>query len=68
MNGQNSAGAIEWFKNINKKKNCTFVKVDIREFYPSIIEIIFDKALLSAKQHHDMSNDITLTKHCRKSL
>ena len=59
---------MEWFKNIKEKKNCTFVKVDVREFYPSIIEIILDKALLSAKQHHDISNDITLIKHCRKSL
>ena len=66
---KNSASVIEWFWNIEDKKNCTFIKFDIREFYPSITKTILDKALLFAKQHHDMSNDnIRLIKHCRKSL
>ena len=66
---KNSTSVIEWFKNIEDKKNCTFIKYDIREFYPSITETIFDKALLFAKQHHDISNDNTrLIKRCRKSL
>ena len=66
---KNSASVIEWFKNIEDKKNCTFIKFDIGEFYPSITESIIDKALLFAKQHHDISNDNTrLIKHFRKSL
>ena len=66
---KNSASALEWFKNIEEKKNCTFIKFDITEFYPSITETIFDKALLFAKQHHDISNNNTgLIKHYRKSL
>ena len=66
---KNSASVIEWFWNIEDKKNCTFIKFDIREFYPSITETILDKTLLFAKQHHDISNDNTrLIKHCRKSL
>ena len=66
---KNSASVIEWFKNIEDEKNCTFIKFDIREFYPSITETILDKASLFAKQHHDISNDNTrLIKHCRKSL
>ena len=66
---KNSASVIEWFRNIEDKKNCTFIKFDIREFHLSITETILDKALLIAKQHHDISNDNTrLIKHCRKSL
>ena len=52
-----------------RKKNCIFIKFDIREFYPSITETTLDKALLFEKQHHDISNDNTrLIKHCHKSL
>ena len=66
---KNVASIIEWFRNIEGKKNCTFIKFDIREFYPSITETILDKALLFAKQHHDISNDNSrLIKQCRKSL
>ena len=66
---KSSANFIEWFRNIEGKKNCTFIKFDIREFYTSITETILDNALLFAKQHHDISNDNTrLIKHSRKSL
>ena len=66
---QNSASVIEWFENIEEKKNCTLINVDIREFYLSITETIFDKDLLFAKQYHNISNDnIRLIKHFRKSL
>ena len=66
---KNSAIVIEWFKNIEDKKNCTFIKFDIRESYPSITETILNKTSLFAKQHHNISNDNTrLTKHCGKSL
>ena len=66
---KNSVSVIECFKGIEDKKNCTFIKFDIREFYPSITKTILDKALRFAKQHHDMYNDnIRLIKHCRKSL
>ena len=66
---KNSASVIEWFKNIKEKKNCTFIKFDIREFYLYIKEIILYKVLPFAKQHHDISSDnIRLIKHCRKSL
>ena len=54
---KNSASVIEWFRNIEDKKNCTFIKFDIREFYPSSTKTIFDKDLLFAKQYHDISND-----------
>ena len=66
---KNSASVIEWFKNIENKKNCIFIKFDIREFFPSITEIILDKTLLFPKQYHNISNDnIRLIKHYCKSL
>ena len=66
---KNSASVIECFRNIEDKKNCTFIIFDIGEFYPSITETILDRSLLFAKQHHDISYDNTrLIKHCRKSL
>ena len=66
---KNSASVIEWFRNIEDNKNCSFIKFNIREFYPSITETILDKVLLFAKQHHDISNDnARLIKHCRKFL
>ena len=66
---KNSVSATQWFKNIEDKKNCTFIKFDIREFYPSITETILDKALLFAKQYYDISSDNTrLIKHCCKFL
>ena len=66
---KSSASVVEGFRNIKDKTNCTFIKFDIREFFPSIAEIILDEALLFAKQHHDIFFDNTrLIKHCRKSL
>ena len=54
---KNSASVTEWFKNIEEKKNCTFIKFDIRELYSSTTETILDNVLLFAKQRQDMSND-----------
>ena len=67
---KSSASVMEWFKNIEEKKNCTFIKFDIREFYPSITETFLDQALFFAKQHHVISNNniIRLIKHCHNSL
>ena len=65
---KNSASVIEWFRNIEYKKNCSFIKLDIREFYPYMTETILGKALLFAKQHRDISNNTRLIKHCHKYL
>ena len=60
---------IEWFKGIDNKKDCIFVKFDIREFYPSISEGIFKKSILFAKEHHHiLDKDVRIIDHCRKSL
>ena len=49
---KNSSSVIERFKDIDNKKDCIFIKFDIREFYPSISEIIFKKSILFAKEYH----------------
>ena len=60
---------IEWFKGIDNKKHCIFVKFDIRGFYPSISESIFKKSILFAKEHHHIPDeDVRIIDHCRKSL
>ena len=66
---KNSSSVIEWFKGIDNKNDCIFVKVDIREFYLSISESIFKKSILSAKEHHHIPDeDARIIDHCRKSL
>ena len=67
-NGKTSS-VIEKFKSIDNKKDCIFVKFDIREFYPSISESIFKKSILFAKEHHHIPDeDVRIIDHCRKSL
>ena len=67
-NGKTSS-VIEKFKSINNKKDCIFVKFDIREFYPSISESVFKKSILFAKEHHYIPDeDVRIIYHCRKSL
>ena len=56
---KNSVSVIEWFRNIEDKKNCTVIKFNIGELYRLITETIPDKALLFAMQHHDVNNDNT---------
>ena len=46
---KNSSFVIEWLKDIDDKKDCIFIKFDIREFYPSISESIFKKAFYLQK-------------------
>ena len=58
-----------WFSSIKNKLQCTFIQLNIMEFYPSITETILDNALSFAKQDVKISDkDLRITKHCRKSL
>ena len=66
---KNTADVIECFSNINDKKYCTFIQLDIKEFYPSITNVILDNAIMFAKKHSTVTDeDIRTVKHCRKSL
>ena len=42
---KNSDSVINWFKNIPEKKSCTFIVLNIENFYPSISLELFNKAL-----------------------
>ena len=42
---KNSSTVIESFKGISNKKDCMFIKFNIREFYPSISESILKMAI-----------------------
>ena len=46
-----------WFTNIEEKDKKTFVKFDIVEFYPSITESTFIKAIEYAREFETISND-----------
>ena len=35
----------DWFNNIENKQSCTFIQLDIKDFYPSITETILDNAI-----------------------
>ena len=64
---QNSV--IELFKGIDNKKDCIFIKCDVRQFHPSILESIFKKSILFAKEyHHIPDEDVKIIDRYRKSL
>ena len=46
---KNSSSVIEWFKGIDNKKDCIFVKFDIQEFYPSSRKVCLKRAFYSQK-------------------
>ena len=42
---KNTNNFIDWFINIDNKHQCTFIQLDIKDFYPSITEEILEKSL-----------------------
>ena len=66
---KNTNTVIDWFKNIERKEACSFIKFDIVEFYPSISENLLMKALEFAKTFVSIDeSEIKVIKHARKSL
>ena len=66
---KNTTEVITWFSKINEKQKCSFIQLDIKEFYPSITKTIFDDALNFAKMITPITREeIRTIKHCRKSL
>ena len=55
---RNTDSVLDWFKAINDKRNCHFIKFDIVSFYPSISKTTLMNALEFAKQHHDITEDM----------
>ena len=66
---KDTAQVIRWFESIENKNDCSFVQLDIKEFYPSISENTLDRAIEFAQSIVDIPpNEIRTIKHCRKSL
>ena len=60
---------IKWFEECDKDDRCSFIKYDIREFYPSITERALDRALDLAKEYMVIPLDkVEIIKHCLKTL
>ena len=65
----NTNSVLKWFIDISNKKDCSFIQLDIKEFYPSINEDILTNAIQFAKLHTIIDDkDLRLIMHCRKSL
>ena len=66
---RSTSTVIEWFRAIENKKTCKFIKFDIAEFYPSIsaevlkISINFARSIIEIKE-----KTIDIINHARKSL
>ena len=66
---KNSSTTIGWFKGIDNKKDCIYIKSDIRKFHPTISESILKNFISFAKEyHHILDEDVRIIDHCRKSL
>ena len=65
---QNTASIIEWFKRIEQKHLYKFIIFDIKDFYPSIQELL-NKRLRFAQEYIDItSKDTESIYHARKLL
>ena len=42
---KNTYSVLEWYRNIKQKDQCSFVVLDIENFYPSISTKLFDEAV-----------------------
>ena len=63
----NTSSVLKWFIDIFNKNDCSFIQLDIREFYPSINEDILTNAIQFAKLHTRIDDkDLCLIMHCRK--
>ena len=56
---------IEWYRNIKRKGQCSFVVFYVENFYPSISTKLFDEAVSFAKLYHDFTSDeLEMIMHC----
>ena len=56
---KNANQVTDWFINIDNKHQCTFIQLDIKDFYPCITEEILEKSLEFAKQFvHCTKNEV----------
>ena len=63
---RNTDSVINWFNAIENKSQCSFIQLDIVEFYPNISENTLDNAINFAKQYAEISDEnLRIIKHCR---
>ena len=66
---KNTEDVIDWFRRISEKQLCKFVIFDIKDFYPSIKELLLKQSLDFAEKHIKISTeDKAIIKHARKFL
>ena len=66
---KNTNSVLKWFIDISNKKDCSFIQLDIKEFYPSINKDTLTNAIQLAKLHTTIDDkDLRLIMHYRKSL
>ena len=66
---KNTVSAIKWFNSQKDKHLMTFVMFDMKDFYPSIIPDLLNKALNFASEYIYISKcDIDVINYARKSL
>ena len=66
---KNTEDAIDCFKSINEKQFRKFVIFDMKDFYPSIKELLLKKTLCLAENYIKVSNkDKAIIKDAKKSL
>ena len=66
---RSTSTVIEWFRAIENKKTCKFIKFDIAEFYPSISAELLEKSINFARSIIEIEDKtIDIINHARKSL
>ena len=64
-----SSAVITWFRIIENKPNCSFIILDIQDFYPSISLSLFDRSIEFGKEIYNLSSDeISIIIQSRKWL
>ena len=64
---RSSKDVISWFKSIPNKQECTFIKLDIQQYYPSISLTLLNKAIRWARRYVPIpKKDVDIIKHCRQ--
>ena len=48
---KNTSSVIEWYCNVKRRNQCSFIVFDIESFYPSISTKLVDEAISFAKLH-----------------
>ena len=66
---KNSFSVIEWFENLQNKKELSFLQFDIVEFYPNITENLLKKAINYAQNYVNITKDeIEIILQTKKAL